>query len=290
MHTLYFLVALLLVSPILSSGVIASTFTTTQTGSGTYYGPTTGGNCGFGTLLPSFVASQKLTQVALNAAQYAGDYESGGCGLCIQMEGTGTGSGAKPISKTPFIAFVEDDCPGCDPKSIDLAVTGDGKWGITWKGVACPVGSEKLKYKFQGSNPYYLKVQVVAHKLPLSKVQFKVGSTLYTATRTQDNFWLATGVPTPIAFPLTILCTATSGEVVTDSIPSLTNDVLLQGKAQFTGSTGAEVTDQMASTSGLDPNVYIGIGIGCAVGVIVLIVVVVVLVKRTRAAQQTEIA
>lgn len=44
--------------------------------------------------------------------------------------------------------------------SVDLAENGDGRWEVEIQAVQCPVGSTKLEYKFQGSNPWYLKLQV----------------------------------------------------------------------------------------------------------------------------------
>jgi expansin (peptidoglycan-binding protein) len=41
-----------------------------------------------------------------------------------------------------------------------LAENGDGRWAVDIQAVQCPVGNTKLEYKFQGSNPWYLKIQV----------------------------------------------------------------------------------------------------------------------------------
>jgi hypothetical protein len=43
---------------------------------------------------------------------------------------------------------------------VDLGVDGDGRWDITIQAVQCPVGSGKINFKFQGSNEYYIKLQV----------------------------------------------------------------------------------------------------------------------------------
>lgn len=283
MHTLLLFVALYF-SPILSSTVISDAFKTTQSGGfGTYYGVTTGGNCGYGSLYPSFASS--LIKVALGPAMYQGnDGISGGCGVCISMQGTGTGSGANPISKTAFTVFAHDQCPECAKTSIDLSTSGDGKWGITWKAVACPVGSEKLKYKFQGSNTYYLKMQVVGHKLPLSKVEYVFGGKAYAATRSQDNYWVSNGIPTPVTFPITVNVYATSGEKVTDTVASLINDKLQNGGkgVQFAGTSGA-VEDQSATTH-MDSNTLVGIAVGCVVAAVLLVVIIVIFVRRRHTA------
>ena len=60
----------------------------------------------------------------------------------------------------------QDDVPDITPHllwrqgDVDLGVSGDGRWDVSIQAVQCPVGSSKLEYKFQGSNPYYIKLQV----------------------------------------------------------------------------------------------------------------------------------
>ena len=43
---------------------------------------------------------------------------------------------------------------------VDLAVDGDGRWDIEIRGVQCPVGNTAIQYWFQGSNEWYLKLQI----------------------------------------------------------------------------------------------------------------------------------
>jgi len=233
------------------STFIANLFDTTQSGTGTYYGGTTGGNCGYGTLIPSFVNS--IRQVAIATTDYVGDNQSEGCGMCLQMQGTGTGSGANPVSETPFIAFVSDQCPSCGANGIDIALPGDGAWGITWIAVPCPVGSSTIQYQLQGSNPYYLKLQVIGSRIPITGVEFVIGGVNYPATRTQDNFWLnPSNAPTPFVFPLEVLLTAYNGATLKDTIltdDSFTSSVLLSGLGvQFPGTTPTIVPTNSAKT------------------------------------------
>lgn len=44
--------------------------------------------------------------------------------------------------------------------ALDLAENGDGRWKIEIQAIQCPVGNGKIEYKFQGSNPWYLKLQI----------------------------------------------------------------------------------------------------------------------------------
>ena len=50
------------------------------------------------------------------------------------------------------------------PGALDQASEGDGRWGIAWTPVQCPVGTggntSHFYYSFQGSNPWYLKLQI----------------------------------------------------------------------------------------------------------------------------------
>ena len=45
--------------------------------------------------------------------------------------------------------------------NIDQAVPGDGRWEIDWQLMQCDVGATNFYYSFQGSNPTYIKMQVV---------------------------------------------------------------------------------------------------------------------------------
>ena len=67
---------------------------------------------------------------------------------------------ANPVSQFTQYAIVGDLCPECGTGALDQATYGDGRWTISWQPVQCNVGDSKFVYSFQGSNPYYLKMQV----------------------------------------------------------------------------------------------------------------------------------
>ena len=67
---------------------------------------------------------------------------------------------ANPISKNEQFAIVGDLCPECKQGDLDLATNGDGRWTISWTPVQCNVANNSFIYSFQGSNPYYLKLQI----------------------------------------------------------------------------------------------------------------------------------
>jgi len=279
------------------SSVLHTAYSTAQTGLGTYYGGTTGGACGFGTMIPSFVAqpgatatSTSIRQVAINPTYFA---QSLGCGMCVSMKGTGTGSGTSPISTSAFTVFVSDLLPSGKSGDIDIGGSGDGSWAISWKAVPCPVGSAKFSYRLTGSNTWYLKLQVVGHSVPVQSVEFVTGGTAYPGVRTSDNyFMLPSNFPTPVTFPISINVVDTNGKKVSDTISSLTNDVLMKGKVQFTDTTIGAVED--TSAMGVDfaqnSGAVIGLIVGCVLSLLVLLVVIILIVVKKRKSQVMETA
>ncbi len=93
-------------------------------------------------------------------------------------------------------------------------MTGDGAWGMTWIAVPCGVTSN-VQYLLQGSNSYYIKLQVRNTNYPVSLLRAQsgsrhsqidaLGSTFYDFQRTSDNFWTApANFPFPWSPPLTV--------------------------------------------------------------------------------------
>jgi expansin (peptidoglycan-binding protein) len=281
-----------------STTAAVSYFTTTQTGQGTYYGNgDQGGACGLWPL-PAFATS--LTRVALNSPQYQSGNTSQGCGMCFTLYGTGVGSGANPI-KGPIYGFVNNLCPECATGSVDLGVTGDGRWNIYWTANDCPVGNTYLQYLWQGSNTYYIKVQVRNHRVPVAKLEMKGKDGVYHAgVRTSDNFWNAgSGFPFPFTFPLTVRVTSITGASVIDTIPSMGNNAaVVNGGSNVqlpsiaskkpTASILEDSTGVSSNQStSLPVSAIIGISVSC--GVLFLLVVVVIVVKRQRMYEKEEI-
>ena len=140
---------------------VENLFSQTQSGEGTYYGENSGGSC---TLNPTPPSGQFADiKVAINSPQY---YGSTTCGMCMQMTGEGVGSGGSPIDGT-FIVFVDNICPECQAGDLDLGTSGDGRWDIEWIAVPCPGSIGNLQYMGQGSNPFYIKLQVRNHVIPV---------------------------------------------------------------------------------------------------------------------------
>jgi len=263
---------------------ITTLYSTRQNGDGTYYGAQNGkgGAC---SIFPRPAFMSGLSTVAINSPQWMG---SSTCGMCVQVTGTGKGSGSNPITGT-FIAVVDDLCPECKTGSLDLARNGDGRWGVNWVAVDCPVRGG-LTYFFQGSNPYYLKMQVGNHRVPVRAVQFGKAGKWYNGQRSSDNFWNPVGFPYPTTFPLAVRVQGAGGQWVTDSVKSLSTTPVTGGSnVQLTSIKPAKATAADQQTLSSDPTSTPALStpviavISCLIVILVIaIVVVVFFIVRTQ--------
>ncbi|KAK3599344.1 hypothetical protein CHS0354_009839 [Potamilus streckersoni] len=148
------------------------------------------------------------------------------------VHASGKGSGANPI-RGDFKVFVKDVCPECHAGSLDFAENGDGRWAIEIQAVQCPVGNTKIEYKFQGSNPWYLKLQTRNSRLPATEVaMFQPRSQRWEPMkRSADGFWLMGdgNWEKPVQTPLRVRLTAPNGETIEDRIDKIHNDVVIYG-------------------------------------------------------------
>jgi expansin (peptidoglycan-binding protein) len=69
-----------------------------------------------------------------------------------------------PIPLTTQYVLVSNLCPECKSGDLDQEKAGDGRWEIEWYPVQCAVGNTPFVYSFQGSNPYYIKMQISNHR------------------------------------------------------------------------------------------------------------------------------
>ncbi|KAK3097894.1 hypothetical protein FSP39_014245 [Pinctada imbricata] len=152
--------------------------------------------------------------------------------MCFRVHGSGQGAGNDPITGS-FTVFVKDLCPECHAGSVDLAENGDGRWKVDIQAIQCPVGNSKIEYKFQGSNPYYVKLQIRNARIPATSVEmFQPKHHVWTQLKhTTDGFWTFGGgtVEKPVHFPARIRLTAANGEQITDHVPKMANDVVIHG-------------------------------------------------------------
>ncbi len=131
--------------------------------------------------------------------------------------------------------------PQCKSGDLDIGLDGDGRWSGEWHGVACDTGSSGFFYSTQGSNNYFLKLQVSNTALTVSGVQMMVGGSYAQLTRTIDNYWQLYSA-SPIAIPAAVKITSVFGEVIEDTFaPSSLSGPPVQGTGQFSVPKGMEV-------------------------------------------------
>ncbi|XP_076444184.1 uncharacterized protein LOC143282430 [Babylonia areolata] len=194
-------------------------------GDATYYGGAGGGGaCGYGANNPPVAGHTRMT-VALNQPQFLGSVM---CGSCWKVAGSGQGSGNNPVTGT-FTVFVDNLCPECQPGDVDLGVNGDGRWDVSIQAVQCPVGSGKLQFKFQGSNPYYLKLQVRNARIPVHVMEIDHNG-WQKMTHTPDGHFVFSG---HVSGSFRVRLTAINGAQVIETIPSIVNNQIIHGSHQF---------------------------------------------------------
>ncbi|XP_060066507.1 uncharacterized protein LOC132546808 [Ylistrum balloti] len=225
-------------------------------GTGTYYWYTEDGTCSYPPPeLPPVAKHPGITDfVALNRPQFFGSLA---CGMCFSVNGSGVGLGLNPIIGQ-HIVFVKDMCPECKTGmamgmkvcrglfftfetglagDIDFSQTADGRWNISFQAIQCPVGNTSIEYKLQGSNTYYLKLQVRNARIPATFVEMSTPDlSWFPLEHTTDGFWVAR-FPKGVTYPLNLRLTAANGEVIQDtlSMDYIVNEKVLQGNGvQFT--------------------------------------------------------
>jgi expansin (peptidoglycan-binding protein) len=187
-------------------------------GEGTYYDADGSGNCSFD---PS---PGDLLVAALNDPQY-GNAEW--CGACAAVEGP----------KGKVTVRIVDRCPECKAGDLDLspqafdkiADRAQGRVAITWSFVSCAT-TGPVAYKFKdGSNPYWIALQVQNHRLPITKLEWKNGNDWVSLKRERYNFFTAAQAPGPFR----VRVTALGGEVLEDELPAVEAEKVVNGQAQF---------------------------------------------------------
>ncbi len=91
-----------------------------------------------------------------------------------------------------------------------------------------------VSWLFQGSNEFYLKLQVRDHpyRVATLEVSWSGSGGWHAMARSSDNFFeYSQGQPIP--FPISVRATDLYGHVLTDAIQTLVNDVPIPGHAQF---------------------------------------------------------
>lgn len=151
-------------------------------GEGTYYAADGSGNCSF-QATPS-----DLNVAAMNQTDYAA---SAVCGSCAEITGP---SGSVRVR-------IVDRCPECAPGDIDLsreafakiAAVELGRVAIQWTFVPCEVSSGVVYHFKDGSNPWWLAVQLRNHRHPIAKFEYQKDGTFREAQRAEYNYFVIDG-------------------------------------------------------------------------------------------------
>jgi expansin (peptidoglycan-binding protein) len=192
-----------------------------HSGEGTYYDATGAGACLFD---PS---PDALDVAALNAEDWDG---SAWCGACADVSGP---SGSVRVR-------IVDLCPECKSGDLDLSPQAFeqiaerqlGRVEISWTFVACDV-TGNVAYRFKdGSNQWWTAVQVHQHRLPIDAMHWsKDGVDFHPMERMDYNYFLEDqGFGEGPSF---VRITAIDGQSLVDELPSVEEDLVVQGAGQF---------------------------------------------------------
>ena len=195
-------------------------FGPTHSGEGTYYYATGEGNC----LFPA--SPENMMVAAMNEADYAlADY----CGAYIRVQGP---NGSVDVR-------IVDRCPECAAGDVDLSLeafaeiapVSAGRVPISWQLLSYPVAGP-IRYHFKdGSNPWWVAIQVRNHRNPIARFEVFVNGAYQTLPRQQWNYFLASGGLG--SGPFTFRVTDILGNVLVDSGVPLLDNAETSGSGQF---------------------------------------------------------
>lgn len=105
---------------------------------------------------------------------------------------------------------------------------------------------------FQGSNPYYIKLQVRNHNIPVKVVNLLNNGVYKPLQRTTDNFFVNNNqapLVYPLVFPIQFQVQSIDGQIYNDTISSLQNGVVIQGNFQFKNINGSSNNNNSGHSS-----------------------------------------
>lgn len=218
-----------------------------RTGEGTYYDFEAAGgigNCSYDdTKISPFLIG------AMNNEDYGlADY----CGACVHIDG--------PIGSVKV--QIIDRCPECISGDIDLSPEAfekiakiiDGRINISWYVVPCEVtGNIAIHYK-EGSNKWWLGIQVRNTVNHVAKLEIKQNGNYITLERQLYNYFIAESIPGFVG-PLQFRITDIYGNVIEETNIAF-NDTLINteviGSQQFPDCSITSINEQY-----LRPTYYI---------------------------------
>jgi expansin len=193
---------------------------TTYHGVATFYAADGGGNC-------MFDPGETVMVAAMNHVDYEG---SMACGAYVRVTGPRGNSVTVQIT---------DQCPECEKGALDLSrqafaklsPASAGKIPITWK-LLSPSMSDPIQLRYKsGSSRYWCAIQVMNHRNPVARVEFKVSGSWTAIPRQDYNYFLsASGAGCGGQVRVTDIY----GQRITVSGLSLSPNLVQDGPAQFT--------------------------------------------------------
>lgn len=194
----------------------------TQDGLITWYNANGAGNCSFD---PS---PDDLDVAALTMA--GGLYGNATwCGACAQVEG--------PLGTV--VVRIVDSCPDCETNHLDLSPQAfakvanlvDGRVAVRWRFVSCDVQGN-LRYRVkEGSSQWWTAIQVRNHRLPITKLEWWKNGSWATVPRMDYNYFVELNGMGP--GPIRVRVTATSGEMLEDTLPAPLPKQIFETTHQF---------------------------------------------------------
>jgi expansin len=187
-------------------------------GEGTFYAAGPLGACG---------RPQPTLHTAVSPADFSG---SSLCGAYLEVSRAG---------KAPIVVEVTNLCPECPPGNLDLSPSAYDRLGarvagripISWRIVGGPVsGPISIQIK-DGSNPYWVAIQVRNHRYPIKSVEAKRGARWLRLSRTDYGYFLAPNGLGPGPFSLRI--SDTRGHGIVEAGVGLAPGTAVAGRSQF---------------------------------------------------------
>lgn len=200
------------------------------TGTATFYAADGTGNC-------SFDAEPTPMVAAVAAPDWNG---SAHCGRCLRVWGP---DGVVDVR-------VVDQCPECPSGHLDLSAEAfdviadplDGLVPVAFRSIECPVAGPLAIREKEGSNPWWLALQVRDHRYAVAAVEIRQsGSVTWTAMARQDyDYFLVTDTGDGIDFPVDLRVTDVHGHAVQDdgALSQVTPGLVTPLEAQLPACSG----------------------------------------------------
>jgi expansin (peptidoglycan-binding protein) len=191
-----------------------------KSGIATWYNATGEGNCGYD------ASPNDMDVAAMDMPEFA---NSAMCGACAEVDGP---QGTVRVRIT-------DSCPECPAGHLDLSKQAfakisrvdAGRVQTQWRLVSCAVqGPVRYRIK-EGSSEYWAAIQVRNHRLPIQKLEWNKSGSWVEVHREPYNYFVAPSGMGP--GPVKIRITATDGQTLEDTLPSIKAEQVYDGAAQF---------------------------------------------------------